>query len=234
MTDNIVQQYAKDKKEFLKEFTKLFLGEKYNERVSNELIKSYIEARLYNYDNEDYTYFYKRIYEYMNNKKVELESKVKDKEALEYNLKMYQFVFYADGVRPIEDIKELASTIYEKRKEEYVLRLQKGLDSKFFKLIKSYTDKKEKFLSSFDTKDFSLYTEKYPNIDNAYMATLNFNFKLPYIYSNKIIEEVYNEGTVNEDKLIIEYMLLSTECIRDVENRKLWEKISCKFCKNLI
>ncbi len=219
MTDNIMQQYAKDKKEFLKEFTKLFLQEKYNERISNELIKAYIESRLYNYDNENFSFFYKRIYEYVNHKKEELESKVKDTEALEYNLKMYQLVFYADGVRPADDIKELANNICEKRKEDYVLRLQKGLENKFYKLIKSYNDKKEKFLTSFETKDFSLNIEKYTNIDNAYTVDLDFNFKLPYIYSNKIIQEVYNEGTVNEDKLIIEYTLLTIECIKDIENR---------------
>ena len=82
-----------------------------------------------------------------------------------------------------------------------------------------YDSENSEYLTSIETKDFSLEIDKYTNIDNTYMVDLNYNFKLPYIYSNKIINEVYNEGTINEDKLIIEYLLLVAECIRDAENR---------------
>ena len=72
MTTNIMQQYLKITKNFIKTFTKLFLAEKYNEKISNEYIKTYIEARIYNFGEEKQRFFYRRIYETLINKKEEL------------------------------------------------------------------------------------------------------------------------------------------------------------------
>ena len=100
-------------------------------------------------------------------------------------------------------------------------------------MIKTYNEQKETFLESFDTKDFSLEIEKYILIDNTYKVNINYNFKLPYIYSNKVIDEVYNEGTINEDKLIIEYTLLVLKCIRDIEKADFNTKYLVDFARTL-
>jgi len=236
MTTNIMQQYIKNTKSFLKNFTMLFLSEKYNEKISNELINSYIEARVYNFGDSEFTFFYKRIQSSIEKKKEELLEKIKekDKETLNLNTDIYQFIFYADGVRQITDLEEFSQMLCEKRTTDYGLKAEKGLEKKFTKLIKEFNDHKKKFVNGMITPDFTLMIEKYINIDNTYKAYLDFNFRLPYIYSDKIINEVYNEGTINEDKLIITYMLLTAECIKDIEEGNFGQKYLVNFAGSLL
>lgn len=235
MTNNLMQQYVDNTKIFLNDFTKLFLLDEYNKEISSEYINSYIESRLYNYGDSSQKFFYKRIFEALTEKKEELEEKF-EKEyytTLEKNLEMYQLVFYVDGVRPVNDYQELLNQIYEKIGTEKELKPLKNIENKIAKLVKEYIEEKEIFLESLSTKDFSLDIEKYILIDNAYKVKLNYNFKLPYIYSSKVIDEVYNEGTINEDKLIIEYMLLVGECIKDINKGDFDRKYLVDFAKSL-
>ncbi len=233
MTTNIMQQYIKNTKNFLKEFTRLYMGQYYNEKMSNELIDAYIEARIYNYGDDSRVFFYKRIEEYLENKKNKIGENFKEKETLENNFKMYQFVFYADGVRPINDINEFLNELCKKRTEDYDLGSSRGLGKKLEKLINEDKANKEKFIESFSTTDFLLNIQKYINIDNTYKVTLDYNFKLPYIYSEQIIDEVYNEGTINEDKLIILYTMLVAECIKDINNGNFTTKYIAQFARTL-
>lgn len=239
MTTNIMQEYIKIVRTFLKDFSKIFLAEQYSEKYANEYIKTYIEARIYNFTEEEQKFFYKRIYESLNHKKEEMEAtldkknKVMQIDLLESNLQVYQYILYIDGVRPIADMQEFCKHICEERSEKLNLEPIKNLEKKIYKKIKEYDEKKEVFLKSFDTKDFSLDIEKYTLINNTYKVKLNYNFKLPYIYSNKIIDEVYNEGTINEDKLIIEYTLLVPVCIKDINKADFDARYLVEFANTL-
>ena len=236
MTSNIMEQYIKNTTVFIKNFTKMFFGQKYNEDISNEYISTYIEARIYNYGDETHRFFYRRIYASLIEKKQELQKKDKkiDEEILEENLKLYQFVFYFDGVRTITDIDELIKTIIEKRTTRFNLDETRGLGNRILKLYKQYVKEQEDFLKQFETEDFSLSIEKYILIDETYKVDIDYNFKIPYIYSNKVINEVYNSGIVNEDKLIIEYILLTLVCINDIYKGNFATKYIVNFASTLL
>ena len=219
MTTNIMEQYIKNTKVFIKNFTKMFFLEKYNEEISNEYIETYIDSRIYNFGDDSQRFFYRRIYASLLEKKVKLEeNKELDKKLLEDNLMIYQFIFYIDGVRAITDLNEFVTDLYEKRTTKFELESSKGLKDRMLKLIKSYIKEKEEFPKKYQTEDFSLDITKYFLIDNTYKVKLKYNFRIPYIYSKEVISEVYNEGIVNEDKLIIEYILLTFVCIKDIDN----------------
>ena len=49
MTSNLMEQYVKNTKTFIKNFTKMFFAEEYNEDISKEYIETYIDARIYNF-----------------------------------------------------------------------------------------------------------------------------------------------------------------------------------------
>ena len=118
MTSNLMEQYIKKTTTFLKNFTKMFLAEKYNEEISNEYIAAYIDSRIYNYGETEKKFFYKRIYASLLEKKNEIQKlypKI-DENVLENHLKLYEFVFYIDDVRPISDLTEFVNTICDKRR----------------------------------------------------------------------------------------------------------------------
>ena len=218
MVTNLMENYIKNTKTFLKEFTKIFFLEKYDEQVSNEYINTYIDARIYNFGETNQRFFYRRIYLSLMNKKDEMlqDTENLDEKFLEDMLKMYQFIFYIDGVREIANLEEFFDLMLEKRQKKFELGSTKIIESRMLKLIKEYIDSKETIFEQYQTQDFSLDIEKYILIDNTYKVKLDYNFRLPYIYSNKVISEVYNEGVINEDKLIIEYILLAIVCIKDI------------------
>ena len=235
MTSNLMEQYIKKTTTFLKNLTKMFLAEKYDETVSNEYIDAYIDSRIYNFGETEQKFFYKRIYASLLERKNEIRKlypKI-DEKILEDHLELYQFVFYIDDVRPISDLTEFVNTICDKRRTMFEIEGIKNIENRILKSIKKYREEKEDFIKKYQTEDFSLQIDKYTLIKNTYKVNINYNFKIPYIYSNTVINEVYNNGTVNEDKLIIEYILLTLECIKDINNADFSTKYLVDFAKTL-
>ncbi len=235
MTVNLMELYIKNVKIFLKDFTKTFFDNKYVDAISNEYINTYIDSRFYNIKEESGRYFYTTIYNNLTNKKEFLKRDYgkKDEQMLEDNLKIYQYIFFVDNVRSLPDLNELVNTIKEKRISEYGLKEIPDINVTFTKLIKEYFNFKKVFFNTFKTDDFELKTQKYILIDNTYKVELAHNFRIPYIYSEKVISEVYNSGVINEDKNIIEYTMLTVECIKDIDNCNFDKRYIVDFARTL-
>lgn len=235
MTTNIMQTYINRTEKFLKDFNKIFFLEAYDKEIEKKYMETYIDARIYNFGEEKQRFFYRRIYASLINTKKEIKKqnpRINEK-ILENMLKIYQFIFYLDGVRQIQDLKEFCKMICDKRTKKFEYPKIVGLNERFYKLSKEYLDWKERFLKSFETDDFELDIQKYLLIDNTYKVDLKYNFKIPYIYSDKAIDEVFNEGTINEDKLIIIYTLLTMVCIEDINKGNFQKKYIVNFAKTL-
>lgn len=235
MTANLMDQYIQNTRNNIKDFTKMFFGEEYNEEISNEYIDTYIESRIYNFGEGEDKFFYIRINSNLSIKKNELQMrfpKIEEK-VLDDNLRIYQFVFYIDGVRPIADLPQFCKLVCDKRNTQFELKSVINLEERLSRLIKRVNEEKECFFKKYETEYFSLNIEKYKLIDNTYKVDLNYEFKIPYIYSEKVIEEVYNEGVINEDKLMIEYTLLTLLCIKDINKGNFDTKYIVNFASSL-
>lgn len=235
MTTNIMQSYINRTEKFLKDFNKIFFLEAYDKEIEKKYIETYIDARIYNFGEEKQRFFYRRIYASLINTKKEIKKQKPriNEKILENMLKIYQFIFYLDGVRQIQDLKEFCKIICDKRTKKFEYPKTVRLNERFYKLSKEYFDWKERFLKSFETDDFELDIQKYVLIDNTYKVDLKYNFKIPYIYSDKAIDEVLNEGTINEDKLTIIYTLLTMVCIEDINKGNFQKKYIVNFAKTL-
>ena len=235
MTTNLMDQYIQNTRNNIKDFTKMFFGEEYNEEISNEYIDTYIESRIYNFGEGEDKFFYIRINSNLSIKKNELQMrfpKIEEK-VLDDNLRIYQFVFFFVGVRPIADLPQFCKLVCDKRNTQFELKSVINLEERLLKLIKRVNEEKESFFKKYETEYFSLNIEKYKLIDNTYKVDLNYEFKIPYIYSEKVIEEVYNEGVINEDKLMIEYTLLTLLCIKDINKGNFDTKYIVNFASSL-
>lgn len=213
MTYNIMAEYITYTKQFLKQFMQEFFKEQYDEDISNEYIQTYIEARYSNYGgNENQRVFYRRIYSALKKAEEKLiyNQYEENHQLIKNMLDMYQYIFYIDFVRPLKkDLREFINEMYEKRITKFEMKRDGVLRDDLYKMIKKYRESKEEYLSNFESDDFELVTTKYPLIKDVYKVDLKYNFKLPYIYSDNAITDVYNENIVNEDKLIIEYLMLT-------------------------
>lgn len=218
MTYNIMAEYIEYTKKFLREFMEEFFKEQYDKEITDEYIETYIEARYNNYGgNENQRVFYRRIYSALKKAEEKLEYNQDEEKHQEIKnmLEIYQYIFYIDFVRPLKkDLREFINEMYEKRTTKFQMKRDGALRENIYKLIKEFREKKEKYLKSFESEDFELIINKYPLIKDVYKVDLKYNFKLPYIFSDKAIFDVYNENIVNEDKIIIEYLMLTVFNIR--------------------
>lgn len=218
MTYNIMAEYVEYTRKFLNSFMQEFFREQFDKTISNEYIETYIEARYANYGgNENQRVFYRRIYSALKKSEEKLKyNQPEEKHKMITNmLETYQYIFYIDFVRPFRiELKEFINEMYEKRISKFEMRRDVLLRDNLYKMIKQYRDSKEKYLKSFESDDFELEIVKYPLIKDVYKVGLKYNFKLPYIYSDRAIEDVYNENIINEDKIIIEYLMLTVYNIR--------------------
>ena len=218
MTYNIMAEYIDYTKKFLQKFMQEFFKEEYDEEISNEYMETYIEARYNNYGgNENQRVFYRRIYSALKKSEERLKyNQDEEKHKLIKNiLEIYQYIFYIDFVRTIKvELREFINDMYDKRITKFEMKRDGNLRDNLYKMIKEFRDSKEKYLKKFDSDDFELEITKYHLIKDVYKVNLNYKFKLTYIFSDKAIEDVYNENIINEDKLLIEYLMLTVFNIR--------------------
>lgn len=237
MTYNIMATYIDYTRNFLQDFMKEFFKEQFDEQISNEYIETYIEARYNDYGgNENQRVFYRRIYSAL--KKAEeklIYNQNEEKHKLIKNmLELYQYVFYIDFVRPLKnELKDFINEMYEKRITKFEMKRDGALRDNLYKMIKNFRESKDKYLKKFESEEFELVINKYPLIKDVYKVGIKYNFKLPYIFSDKVIEEVYNENIVNEDKLIIEYLMLTVFNIRMILDGKFTTQYLVDFSISL-
>ncbi len=224
MTYNIMAEYIDYTKKFLQELLEEYFKEQYDKEIAKEYIDTYIDARYSNYGgNEKQRVFYRRIYSALQKKSQELEYNADEEKhkIIKNMLETFQYIFYIDFVRPIKiELKEFINQMYEKRIEKFEMKRDGALRDNLYKMIKNFREEKEKYLKSFESEDFELVITKYPLIKDVYKVNLKYNFKLPYIFSSQAIEDVYNENIVNEDKLIIEYLMLTVFNIKMILDGK--------------
>ncbi len=235
MTTNIMETYIKYVKNFIKDFTKMFFENSYIDSISNEYIYTYIDSRFYNIREEEGRYFYTTIYSNLTIKSNYLKRNNERiyHDYIDKNLKLYQFIFYIDNIRSMPDINSFVKTICNKRLKEFGLSDTPNIDKKFLTLIKDFFKFKTEFFNSYNSEDFVLDIKKIPLIDKTYKVTLKYTFKIPYMYSNRVVDEVFNTGTINEDKNLITYTLLTMECIKDINNCNFDKKYIVDFASSL-
>ena len=236
----------------IKKYMKIIFNTNYNEELVNEYLKTYINARYYNIRNTDKPAraFYLRILDELEYKedilmeKCEEESETLDEKQAKLNLihiikEVFGYVLFFDNVRNIENFKtidslhEIIKKILELIESYYEVKKPKDIEEQLYKEVKNDMIEKEVYLDKFDTDEFSLEFENTEFNEEMYYVYLNHNIKMPMQYSDSAIEKVFTEGIIAEDKLQIEYILLSTVAIRDIINGNFKDTYIAEFESSL-
>lgn len=246
--NDLMDTYLNFTEKKIKKYIKIVFNTNYNEELVNEYLKTYINARYYNIKNTDKPAraFYLRILDELEYKedilmeKCEEESETLDAKQAKLNLihvikEVFGYVLFFDNVRNIENFKtidslhEIIDKILELVKSYYDIKNPEDIKDKLYKEVKSDMIKKDVFLDKFDTEEFSLEFENTGFNEEIYDVHLNHNIKMPMQYSESAIEKVFSEGIIAEDKLQIEYILLSTVAIRDIINGNFKDSYIAEF-----
>ena len=250
--NNLMDTYITFTEKNIKKYMKTLLAKQYDENLLNEYLKTYINARYYNIQNTDKPAraFYLRILgelEYKEDilmKKCEEEAETLDEKQSQlnkiYNLKeMFAYILFFDNVRNVENfktidnLKEIVNKMVQTANELFQTGISQSEEKKLYEEIKNDMLEKEIFLDKFDTDEFVLQFENSKVKDDIYFATLESKVKMPMQYSAEAIEKVYHEGIVAEDKLQVEYILLSVVVISDILNGNFNDKYIAEFASTL-
>ena len=232
---NLMDMYLNFTEKRIKKYMRMIYSVYYNEEIVSEYLKTYINARYYNIRNTEKPAraFYLRIIDELEFKKDILikknEVETEDREEKEEKLKLinnmqevFEYILFFDNVRKIENFKkidslrEIVKKIMEIVVAEYNIKNSKENEEKIYKEITSDMLEKEVFLDKFETDEFIINIENCEQREDLYFAKLDHNIKMPIQYSETAIEKVFTEGMVAEDKLQVEYMLLSLISLRDI------------------
>ncbi len=96
----------------------------------------------------------------------------------------------------------------------------------------NYTDE---LLNSYDSDDFELNISKIDkNEKNYYRVKLKYFFDFPDIFSKEVIEEVFNTEIVAEDKLFVEYPMITNKVLSEILDGNFSKKYICDFSVDLL
>ena len=232
---NLMDMYLNFTEKRIKKYMRMIYSVYYNEEIVSEYLKTYINARYYNIRNTEKPAraFYLRIIDEINFKKDILirknEEETEDKDERAEKLKIinnmqevFEYILFFDNVRKIENFKkidslrEIVKKIMETVIAEYKIKNSKENEENIYKEVTSDMIEKEVFLDKFETDEFIINIENCEQREDLYFAKLDHNIKMPIQYSEIAIEKVFTEGIVAEDKLQVEYILLSLISLRDI------------------
>lgn len=235
--NNLMDTYLKFTEKKIKKYMKIVFSVNYDEEIIEEFLRTYINARYYNVQNSEKPAraFYMRILDELEYKedmlmeKCDAEAESLDEKQSRLNLihsikEAFGYVLFFDNVRNIENFKtidslhEIIEKMLESVEKDFDIKNPKDVEEKLYQEVKSDMIEKDIFLDKFETDEFSLVFENANFDENFYFVELEHNIKMPMQYSESAINKVFTEGIIAEDKLQIEYILLSTVAIRDIIN----------------
>ncbi len=235
MSCNVMNEYIKLTQKEINSYMKLIFDNKFNKKICDGFIEAYMKVRYYNYEmpNSENT-FRKKILESIDLEMEKLIKEIPDKEKVIRQIHAFcPFMLYFDNVTYYRNIKRILERIEDARKKILEKENDKTFKREFLKIVKENARIKADFLKKFETEDFSLKLTPYSEMHNVYKANIKYNFKFPKIYSEDIIEKAFNEGIINEDKLLIEYYLMAVHIIKDTVKGNFKKQYICEFTNTI-
>lgn len=231
MITNIVDRYVNIVKEEFKDYSKLILGKNFNTEIFNNYLENYIEARYYNFvEDANARTFRVKMINVIENIKEELYSKgIYKEEILILQCDVFKNLLTFDNVSTVQSeetsLKKLQE-IYEQSNKDNNFR------NKFIEKNVYYENAKNELKEKYKSKIFNV---KYKKIaENIYTLNLGYNIKFSKIYSKDFLNTAFTTGVTNEDKLQVEYSLLSSDILNDIIEHNFKKKYIVELAETLL
>lgn len=214
-------------------YIKVILSSYYDEDYFNSLMEVYINARYYNYYERENDGFEDDVCIQLRKQAILLiqdADEIAEKKITEI-LFSFNFILYLNGLKPIKTNASFVKYVNNYR-NKLLNKIDETFPDKFTKLIDEIVYKEEKYLKLLVEGPFNLKfleTSK-SEIDTCY---LDHDIKFPRLYSDYAIERVYNSGVIYEEQLLISYIHIVVQIIRDFKNNILDKCYILDFASSL-
>ena len=235
MTINLANEYIELTKKEIIEYLKLVFGNKFIRKYCDIYIKKYIDIRYYNfYDYDTSRTLRKKILDNLRDLAEELViDDIQNRTIIDNMCLFFYYVLYFDNVIISKDIEKTIEKIEKLRKR--VLEIEdESFTKELYRIVKEYKTKKEKLLGKIESDEFFIKLTNYPKKLNVYRVNLKYNLKFPLIYSEFAINKAFNTGLINEDRLLIEYYLVTKKALEDVLKQNFTRQYVLEFTDKLL
>lgn len=234
MASNVMQEYIKMTQDEVISYIKLIFERSYSKKIALRYMNAYLNVRFYNfYPKDDNLTFRKNYLNAIKEEEANIVRAMPEKKKLIENMGLFfYYILYFDKISYRVDVDEIIEKLYKIRKK-LLRKDNEDFKENFRNTYEEYADKKEKFLKKFETEEFYLKVTDYEGANNANRVNLKYNIKFPMLYSTQAIENVFNSGLVAEDKLFVEYNLMSVEIIQDILKGNFKRQYIIEFNTNL-
>lgn len=217
MIKNVMQEYIKLTQEEVITYIKLIFERLYNKKIALRYMDAYLNVRFYNfYPKDDDLTFRKNYLNAIKEEETRILKEMPEKKKLIENMGLFfYYILYFDKISYRVDVDEIIEKLFKIRKK-LLNKKNEEFKENFATKYNEFSEKKENFLKKYETEEFYLKISDYEGQNNANRVNLKHNIKFPMIYSNQAIENVFDSGLIAEDKLQIEYNLISIEAIQDI------------------
>lgn len=232
---NVMNEYIKITKKFITDYFRLILGNKFNRKISDEFLESYIQTRYYETDeNTNRNELKKDILRRIEIKKKELiQMYPENKKNIENFKVFYTYVPYFDYVIQTKELEKIINNIYEKRKQ-ILNKEDEEFVEKLLQLEKSHQTDIQEILNKLESNEFYLELKKISEKPEVQEVNLRYNIKFPMLYSEFAIQKAFETGNTNEDKQFVEYYLLTEKVIRDIMQGKMKKQYIVKLIDTIL
>lgn len=237
MTTNVMEEYLSITKEYIIKYMKLVMQSKYNKEVCERLISKYIETRYNNYYEDEVEKgmsIRKRIMEELKQAANRLiENDIDKKENVDNMCIFFYYILYFDNLISAKNITSEIYNIHKLRKK-LLNKDEEDFSENLKQTILNWQEDIKNLLERYETKEFELKISTYKNTKNVYRVNLNYNIRFPQIYSTLAINKAFNTGIINEDKLYIEYYLMTVKIIKDIIKQDFKKQYIVEFASSLL
>lgn len=236
MTTNIMDEYIELTKKQINEYMKLVFEERYNQKYCDLFTERYINIRYFNYyGNEYFETFRRKILHHLKQVGEDIIiNNIVDRELIETMKIFYFYVLYFDNVIYDKDLQKTISQIY-KLKKRLLKDVQDDFEERLYQILQEDRLQKEELIKRFSSEEFCINLANYPDKLKVFRVNLKYNnIKFPPEYSEFAINKAFHMGTVNEDKLVVEYYLIVLQVLKDIVNLKFKNKYVLEFADSLL
>lgn len=235
MTINIINQYVGIVRKQMTTYMKMIFGKDFNKQYNDSFLDKYINTRYYNYyENTLEKTVRKKILYQINEVEEDIcIGNVKDRELIQNMSKFFQYVIYLDDVVAYKDFGSIIEKINKLRKK--LLKKEKeDFENNLYEKMIDFMNQKKELINRFDTDEFSLKLTNYPNRINLFRVKLMHHIEFPPEFSEYGVNRAFNTGVISEDKLLVEYYLITIQVLKDILKQDFKKQYIVEFTETIL
>ena len=223
----MIDNYIKYFENFLINYYKVILDNKFDKKLLTPFIEKYIDVRYYNNSvyGKGYSFInklngeLKNVAKEMVKQDMDLESKVKE------IFTLFGYILYIDDCSEYVSLNSLIKTIADD------ISLSEEKKDELKELVSDFVKGRKEFLNIFEDKNFNLSLKRVAR--NLKKVDIDQNCKLSPIFSEWAVNKAYNSGTVLENKQYLLYLMLSGYILKNTIELNFSENYIVDFPESL-